>query len=305
VPNPVALLYAGSTTPSRSSVIKDSHNPVWNQHFEFTINYALTDLTVTIFDDDAKNSKKILGKVLVDLEPFKNAGPIKKTFRLAHVEKHESVKSTGESSVELQIEFSVSPLTLPSVKTKVFGVDLKKIMAREDHVGETVPKFISSAINILKNYATVEGIFRISGSANEMHEMKIEIDGGNPLVLNPSDNVHNFCGLLKLYLRELPEPLLTYELCNDFLAAPTNPQATKAVVSRLPKENYQVLHALVEFLAVVASYSEQNKMVPSNLGIVIGPNILRSKTDADAIMITAVSQAVVATMITAKDVIFT
>jgi len=110
--------------------------------------------------------------------------------------------------------------------------------------------------------------------------------------------------LFKLYFRELPEPLLTYEHCDEFITNAGKPQQLKSVVAKLPKENFAVLKFLVEFLHFIVSFDKQNKMTPSNLGIVMGPNVLRSKNDSDIVSVTAAGQAVIATLITSKDAIF-
>jgi len=315
IPNPCAILYVGNSKPSRTAAVNDSLNPEWHQHFELPVNYSLNDLTITIIDEDPVNHHQILGKVIIDLEPFKNNGKHAKNFVLSQVvdkviEKKKGSNPLADSarppSVDVEIEFSVKPYTLPSIKTKVFGVSLAQLLGREDHQGKSVPNFLVSAVDIIKQHgASLEGIFRISGSASELHSMKSEIDAGTPLTFDPStDNIHNVSGLLKLYFRELPEPLLTYEHCDEFVTNAGKPQNLKSVVAKLPKENFTVLKFLVEFLHFIVGFDKQNKMTPSNLGIVIGPNVLRSKSDSDIVAVTAAGQAVIATLITSKDAIF-
>jgi len=189
IPNPCALLYVGNSKPSRTSTVNDSLNPEWHQHFELPVNYSLNDLTITIIDEDPVNHHQILGKVIIDLEPFKNNGKHAKNFVLSQVVDKVIEKKKGSPnpltdsarppSIDVEIEFSVKPYTLPSFKTKVFGVSLAQLLGREDHHGKSVPDFLVSAVDIIKQHgASLEGIFRISGSASELHSLKSQIDAG-------------------------------------------------------------------------------------------------------------------------------
>lgn len=64
-----------------------------------------------------------------------------------------------------------------------------------------------------------EGIFRISGSITDIQQMRKDYDQGKPPPWQKCENVHNATGLLKLFLRELPEPLMTYEKYDEYIEA--------------------------------------------------------------------------------------
>nr|XP_054531736.1 SH3 domain-binding protein 1 isoform X3 [Pan troglodytes] len=91
---------------------------------------------------------------------------------------------------------------------------------------------------------------------------------------------HGQAGALKSYLRELPEPLMTFDLYDDWMRAASlkepgaRLQALQEVCSRLPPENLSNLRYLMKFLARLAEEQEVNKMTPSNIAIVLGPNLL-------------------------------
>lgn len=93
-------------------------------------------------------------------------------------------------------------------------------------------------------------------------------------------DVHVIAGVLKSYLRDLPEPLLTFGLYEDFVDATTRPtedQRKKAIlnaVNQLPTANYLNLRYLTKFLAELADRSAQNKMTTQNIAIVMSPNLL-------------------------------
>lgn len=116
--------------------------------------------------------------------------------------------------------------------------------------------------------------------------MKLSLDSGCfscPLQLEYRD-VHVIASVLKSYLRELPEPLLTYNLYNDWLQASRLPtdelklEALKLVLQKLPMANYENLHYLIKFLSEL-SKNPKNKMTSSNIAIVIAPNLLWSHNE--------------------------
>merc|ERR1739848_276587 len=82
-------------------------------------------------------------------------------------------------------------------------------------------------------------------------------------------------GLLKLFLRDLPEPLMTYELYQPLLANRADVDKIRELLHELPKENFALLQALMRFLGHVVQHEDVNHMSTSNIAIVIGPNLLR------------------------------
>ena len=99
----------------------------------------------------------------------------------------------------------------------------------------------------------------------------------------PEMDVHVLAGVLKSYLRELPDPLLTQALADEWIQAAQLPEndrlvVAQALLSRLPHENYENLRYLVHFLSLLSQFSEQNRMTPANIAIVIGPNIMATAT---------------------------
>lgn len=92
--------------------------------------------------------------------------------------------------------------------------------------------------------------------------------------------MHVIAGVLKSYLRDLPEPLLTFALYDDFVnatARSTEDQRKRAIlnaVNQLPTANYLNLRYLTKFLVELALRSAQNKMTTQNIAIVMSPNLL-------------------------------
>ncbi|XP_015232567.1 PREDICTED: rho GTPase-activating protein 17-like isoform X1 [Cyprinodon variegatus] len=146
-----------------------------------------------------------------------------------------------------------------------------------------------------------EGLFRIAAGASKLKKLKAALDCSTSQLEEFYSDPHAVAGALKSYLRELPEPLMTYQLYDEWIQASSvsDPdkrlQALWMVCDNLPKNNKNNLRYLVKFLAKLAQESEVNKMTPSNISIVLGPNLLWAKTEGSlAEMAAATSVHVVA-----------
>jgi RhoGAP domain len=183
---------------------------------------------------------------------------------------------------------------------KLFGAPLHEVLAQEQEIrpDAALPRFIEQIVNhVLLKGLDQEGIFRISGQKGEMEQMEADINAGRPLVIDrDTTNVHNLTGLLKKYLRDLPQPLCTPGLYERFLEVqrqfPQDEQkeacfeALKELFTELPKENFRMLEAIFRMTYHVQNSSEVNKMTANNLGVVFGPNILYSKGGDDVASLT-------------------
>lgn len=128
-----------------------------------------------------------------------------------------------------------------------------------------------------------EGIFRMSGSNVVIKSLKKRFNAeGDFDFLGPEEpyfDVHAVASLLKLYLRELPQPVLTRDLHLEFIAVldltekPKKIAAYNVLVQRLPKPNFTLLRALSAFLINIINNSEINKMTMRNVGIVFSPTL--------------------------------
>ncbi|KAI5651746.1 rhoGAP domain-containing protein [Phthorimaea operculella] len=158
-----------------------------------------------------------------------------------------------------------------------------------------------------------EGLFRIAGGTSKVRRMKLSLDAGLFSVPLPRDyrDVHVVASVLKSYLRELPEPLLTYRLYDHFIAASRQPTeqtrltALWEAIHLLPDANFQNLRYLIKFLSTLTQNQNKNKMTPSNLAIVIAPNLLWAADESTFDMnITAVVNCVVELLIKHADWFF-
>ncbi|XP_073670158.1 rho GTPase-activating protein 44 isoform X6 [Paramisgurnus dabryanus] len=125
-----------------------------------------------------------------------------------------------------------------------------------------------------------EGLFRVAPSASKLKKLKASLDCGVLDVQEYSADPHAIAGALKSYLRELPEPLMTFDLYDEWIQASNiqdmdkRLQALSATCEKLPADNLNNLRYLIKFLAKLTEYQDANKMTPGNIAIVLGPNLL-------------------------------
>ncbi|XP_058848327.1 rho GTPase-activating protein 44-like isoform X2 [Acipenser ruthenus] len=145
-----------------------------------------------------------------------------------------------------------------------------------------------------------EGLFRVAPSASKLKKLKASLDCGVLDVQEYSADPHAIAGALKSYLRELPEPLMTFELYDEWIQASNiqdqdkRLQALLNACEQLPKANANNLRYLIKFLAKLTEYQDSNKMTPGNIAIVLGPNLLWTNTEGNITeMMTTVSLQIV------------
>ncbi|XP_078017169.1 rho GTPase-activating protein 44 isoform X7 [Epinephelus lanceolatus] len=130
-----------------------------------------------------------------------------------------------------------------------------------------------------------EGLFRVAPSASKLKKLKASLDCGVLDVQEYSSDPHAIAGALKSYLRELPEPLMTTELYDEWIQASNiqdmdkRLQALMAACEKLPTDNLNNFRYLIKFLAKLSDYQDANKMTPGNMAIVLGPNLLWTHTE--------------------------
>uniref|UniRef100_A0A673BJ72 Myosin IXB n=1 Tax=Sphaeramia orbicularis TaxID=375764 RepID=A0A673BJ72_9TELE len=135
-----------------------------------------------------------------------------------------------------------------------------------------------------------EGIYRKSGSANRMKELHQKLETDPHLVCLEDYPIHTVTGLVKQWLRELPDPLMTFTHYNDFLHAVELPEkqeqlhAIYKVIEELPTANFNTLERLVFHLVRVCKEETHNRMSPNSLAIVFAPCILRCPDSADPLL---------------------
>jgi len=178
------------------------------------------------------------------------------------------------------------------LKPRAFGVALEEMYAND-----TLTTITESALDGSVRVPTVlfqccdhmvragiiqlQGVFRLSGDATEIASTRDKFDAGVSIDMSKV-TPHSVSGLVKLFLRNLPEPLLRFDLYSEFLAsfrADAMDKVVQLAREGLPKAHRDTCVYLLDFLAKVNSYAETNMMTDTNISICIAPNILRPKVE--------------------------
>ncbi|XP_031965480.1 rho GTPase-activating protein 24 isoform X2 [Corvus moneduloides] len=171
----------------------------------------------------------------------------------------------------------------------IFGQKLEDTVRYEKRYGNRLaPMLVEQCVDFIRQRGLKEeGLFRLPGQANLVKELQDAFDCGEKPSFDSNTDVHTVASLLKLYLRELPEPVIPYAKYEDFLSCAkmlskeeeTGLKELVKQVKSLPAVNYNLLKYICRFLDEVQSYSGVNKMSVQNLATVFGPNILRPKVE--------------------------
>ncbi|KAM9426485.1 rho GTPase-activating protein 22 [Pholidichthys leucotaenia] len=171
----------------------------------------------------------------------------------------------------------------------IFGQRLEDTVQYEKKFGPRLaPLLVEQCVDFIRERGLdEEGLFRMPGQANLVKELQEAFDCGDKPLFDSNTDVHTVASLLKLYLRELPEPVIPFSKYEDFLTCAQllakdeeeGVQELGKQVSTLPLPNYNLLKYICKFLDEVQSHCNENKMSVQNLATVFGPNILRPKME--------------------------
>ncbi|XP_004435654.1 PREDICTED: rho GTPase-activating protein 25 isoform X2 [Ceratotherium simum simum] len=198
----------------------------------------------------------------------------------------------------------------------VFGQRLDETVAYEQKFGpHLVPILVEKCAEfILEHGLNEEGIFRLPGQDNLVKQLRDAFDAGERPSFDRDTDVHTVASLLKLYLRDLPEPVVPWSQYEGFLLCGQlmNADETKAQqelmkqLSILPRDNYSLLSYMCRFLHEIQLNCSVNKMSVDNLATVIGVNLIRSKVEDPAVIMRGAPQIqrVMTMMIRDHEVLF-
>lgn len=125
------------------------------------------------------------------------------------------------------------------------------------------------------------------GDGDSVSELKLRIDRGY-YNLEGADDPNVLASLMKLWLRELCEPLVPEEMYNECVTSSKDPEACVHIVKRLPTISRRVVLFVISFLQLFLDEKVQSvtKMTPANLALVMAPNILRCNSDSMSVVFT-------------------
>nr|XP_009684300.1 PREDICTED: rho GTPase-activating protein 29 isoform X2 [Struthio camelus australis] len=191
----------------------------------------------------------------------------------------------------------------------LFGVEFAQAAK---NIPDGIPFIIKKCTSEIESRAlNVKGIYRVNGAKSRVEKLCQAFENGKDLVELSELYAHDISNVLKLYLRQLPEPLILFRLYNEFIGLAKESQAVneeldakqasprskkrqsicielnriiikiKDLLKQLPVPNYNTLQYLIGHLHRVTEQSDENKMSASNLGIIFGPTLIRPRqTDA-------------------------
>ncbi|XP_035393074.1 rho GTPase-activating protein 29 isoform X2 [Cygnus atratus] len=191
----------------------------------------------------------------------------------------------------------------------LFGVEFAQAAK---NIPDGIPFIIKKCTSEIESRAlNVKGIYRVNGAKSRVEKLCQAFENGKDLVELSELYAHDISNVLKLYLRQLPEPLILFRLYNEFIGLAKESQSVneeldakqaspkskkrqsicielnriiikiKDLLKQLPVPNYNTLQYLIGHLHRVTEQSDENKMSASNLGIIFGPTLIRPRqTDA-------------------------
>uniref|UniRef100_A0A7N6B0P7 Uncharacterized protein n=1 Tax=Anabas testudineus TaxID=64144 RepID=A0A7N6B0P7_ANATE len=269
---------------AKTRVYRDSTEPNWNEEFEIELegSQTLRLLCYDKFCNKTKQSKeegeitdKIVAKGQIKLDPqtLQNKDWQRTVIAMNGIEVKLSMKFTSR-------EFSLK--RMPSRKQSgVFGVKINIVTKRER---SKIPLIVRQCVEEIERRGMDEvGIYRVSGVATDIQALKAAFDSNNKdvSVMMREMDVNAIAGTLKLYFRELPEPLFTDELYPNFAGgiALSDSVAKEScmlnLLLSLPEPNLVTFLFLLDHLKRVAENESINKMSLHNLATVFGPTLLR------------------------------
>ncbi|KAM4036740.1 unconventional myosin-IXa isoform 2-T2 [Anomaloglossus baeobatrachus] len=165
-----------------------------------------------------------------------------------------------------------------------FGVELSRL-TNEDR---TVPVLLEKLISYIEMHGLyTEGIYRKPGSNNKIRELRQNLDTDIESVNLDDYNIHVIASVFKQWLRELPNPLMTFELYEEFLRSmglgdrKETVRGVYSVIDQLSRTHLSTLERLIFHLVRIAQQEETNRMSANALAIVFAPCILRCPDTTD------------------------
>ncbi|XP_042643485.1 rho GTPase-activating protein 27 isoform X2 [Tyto alba] len=171
------------------------------------------------------------------------------------------------------------------IKDQVFGCFLQALCERERG---TVPRFVLQCIQTVERRGLdIDGLYRVSGNLATIQKLRYKVEHDEHLDLDDGrwEDIHVVTGALKLFFRELPEPLVPFSHFDKFIAAikmqdPTRRgRCVRDLVFSLPPAHHDTMKILFRHLCRVIEYKEENRMSVQSIAIVFGPTLLRPASE--------------------------
>ncbi|XP_033719185.1 rho GTPase-activating protein 29 isoform X2 [Tursiops truncatus] len=202
-------------------------------------------------------------------------------------------------------------------KIHLFGAEFTQVAKKEP---DGIPFVLKICASEIENRALcLQGIYRVCGNKIKTEKLCQALENGMHLVDISEFSSHDICDVLKLYLRQLPEPFILFRLYKEFIdlaieiqhvneeqeMKKDNPEdkkcpstcieinrillKSKDLLRQLPASNFNSLHYLIVHLKRVVDHAEENKMNSRNLGVIFGPSLIRPRPTAAPITISSLA----------------
>ncbi|KAK7898961.1 hypothetical protein WMY93_019814 [Mugilogobius chulae] len=182
------------------------------------------------------------------------------------------------------------------IKDQVFGCRLEMLCEREK---SSIPRFVRLCTEAVERRGLdTDGIYRVSGNLAVIQKLRFRVNHEEKLNLdeNEWEDIHVITGALKLFFRELPEPLVPYGFFTDIVETVKmtdyidKVDRLKCLVLNMPPPNHDTLQFMCRHLKRVLEHTNSNRMTTQNIGIVFGPTLMRPERDNGNIAINMVYQ---------------
>uniref|UniRef100_A0A8C4IC08 Rho-GAP domain-containing protein n=1 Tax=Dicentrarchus labrax TaxID=13489 RepID=A0A8C4IC08_DICLA len=189
---------------------------------------------------------------------------------------------------------SVSPLPgneggSSASTTRVFGVPLEEVTRTHTISGHEVPALVKHIVDYIEEHGhlDLEGLFLVNGNAERVDWLRQRYDSGEDVELEKEADLASAVSLLRLFLQELPEPVIPtaiqghiLQLHQDYSSEEELCRNLKYLLQQLPQLNYGLLRFLCRFLASVASLQQESWNIGA-LAAVFGPDIFHLSTEGE------------------------
>uniref|UniRef100_A0A7M5WIP2 Rho-GAP domain-containing protein n=1 Tax=Clytia hemisphaerica TaxID=252671 RepID=A0A7M5WIP2_9CNID len=256
----------------------------FNESFEIELQKASV-LSFFIFHKHGKKSHKLASQSHIYLESVLSQSETKKKLLLgtsSHVQMRIKLNFTAAESYT-QRSHSLR-------QNGVFGFNLAKTLAKEEN---TIPVIVRKCVEeIEKRALEIVGIYRISGNARKKKHLRAQFEE-NSLAVDTSNedevDCHVLAGILKDYLRELPNPLISDNMYHNIynkgcVKNKDQNNLLRELLKELPYTNRATLIYIMDHLKRVAAKSEVNKMTHQNLAVCFGPVMMSSPVATAAML---------------------
>jgi len=274
-----ALLKSLKETNDECDQALQDHLKIYAYNFE---NVMTTDASIL----NSLKDKASLGKLIEDINNKKDLSEF--IQQNAYEEIPSTIEIENEENHKKTTCYEFIRNSADADPQVVFGEDLNEIIRREN---TEIPLVITKCVKLIEDIGIdTPGLYRFSGSNSHIQHLRSLFNKNSYLttldnVIN-TENINDITGLVKLFFRELPDPLLIRGLYHQFIEASKIEDDRRRLieihelVNKLPDANYLTLRFLIGHLFKIQAHQAANKMNIANLSIIWGPILLDNSNNS-------------------------